>query len=100
MTSLGFRTYVRVGLGYGAQAKTGGVMLVYRPTDPYARRGTTPTRLRALEDPRVLARIHAAEERVRNGPTGEDDFTSVDELELVIANLRAERDRALLEDQG
>jgi hypothetical protein len=66
-----------------------------------ARPGATPARFRALEDARVDARIHAAEERVRNGPTGEpeDDLVSVDELELVITDLRAERSRGLVEDQ-
>jgi hypothetical protein len=69
--------------------------------EPDARLRATPVRFRALEDARVVARIHAAEERVRNGPTGkpEDDLVSVDELELVIADLRAERGRGLVEDQ-
>jgi hypothetical protein len=69
--------------------------------EPHARLGATPARFRALEDARVVARIAAAEERVGSGPTGkpEDELVSVDELELVIADLRAERSRGLVEDQ-
>ena len=48
-------------------------------------------RLRALEDPKVVERIRAAEERVRHGDAPAGDTMSADELGEVIADLRARR---------
>jgi hypothetical protein len=56
--------------------------------------------LRSLKDPRVLERIREAENRVRNGgPEDDEALMSAEELESVIADLRAGRRPGLLEDQ-
>lgn len=55
------------------------------------------TRFSSLQDPRVRARITAAEQSVRRDRADEHDAMSADELELVIETLRAGRS---LEDQG
>jgi hypothetical protein len=56
------------------------------------------TKLRALEDPRILERIREAEARVQDRHRDDEDLMSVDELGLVIADLRAGRRPAILED--
>jgi len=55
-------------------------------------------KLRALDDPKIRARIREAEERVQNGRGPEDDLMSAEQLEAVIADLRAGRRREPLED--